>query len=42
MTLFQSDPGLAEIADKLRAIDPDRLTPIEALLMLAELKDKLR
>ncbi|GIV62660.1 MAG: hypothetical protein KatS3mg044_1526 [Rhodothermaceae bacterium] len=40
MSLFapEPDPKLLELRDRLRALDPNRLTPIEALLQLAELK----
>ncbi len=40
MTLFEADPVLMEIRDALDKIDPDRMTPVEALLKLAELKDR--
>lgn len=33
-----ADPVAAELRDRLAALDPDRLSPIEALLALAELK----
>jgi DNA mismatch repair protein MutS len=40
MSLFQAemDPGMEMIMDKLEASDPDRMTPIEALMLLNELK----
>jgi DNA mismatch repair protein MutS len=40
MTLFQkpTDP----IRETLQKIDPDRLTPIEALTLLSEMKDQLQ
>ncbi|GIV60125.1 MAG: DNA mismatch repair protein MutS [Rhodothermaceae bacterium] len=40
MSLFapEPDPKLLELRDRLLALDPNRLTPIEALLQLAELK----
>ena len=41
MTLFSAptpDPIAEEIKEKLSAVDPNRMTPIEALLTLAELK----
>ena len=41
MTLFNTpepDPIAEAIKEKLSAVDPNRMTPIEALLMLAELK----
>jgi hypothetical protein len=36
--LFQFAPAADPIAERLRAIDTDRLTPLEALTLLAELK----
>jgi DNA mismatch repair protein MutS len=36
--LFQFPPAVDQIAERLRAIDTDRLTPLEALTLLAELK----
>jgi DNA mismatch repair protein MutS len=40
MTLFgsQIDPNVETLLNKLEAADPDRMTPIEAMLMLSELK----
>ncbi|MDX1545537.1 MAG: DNA mismatch repair protein MutS [Rhodothermales bacterium] len=41
MSLFQPaapDPEAEALKERLRGLDPDRLTPIEALLALAELK----
>ncbi|MDX1590957.1 MAG: DNA mismatch repair protein MutS [Balneolaceae bacterium] len=40
MTLFgsQMDPNVETLLNKLEASDPERMTPIEALLMLSELK----
>jgi DNA mismatch repair protein MutS len=40
MTLFgsQVDPNVETLLTKLEASDPERMTPIEALLMLSELK----
>lgn len=40
MTLFgsQMDPNVETLLNKLDASDPERMTPIEALLMLSELK----
>ena len=35
------DPRLARIAEELRALSLDRLTPLEALNLLAELKSRL-
>jgi len=44
MSLFQAqlDPNTERILDKLQASDPNRLSPIEALLLLTELKKLLR
>lgn len=44
MSLFQPtvDPRLAEIREKLAALDPNRMTPIEALMLVAELKTLVR
>jgi DNA mismatch repair protein MutS len=40
MTLFgsQMDPNVETLLNKLEASDPERMTPIEALLLLSELK----
>lgn len=40
MTLFNSqmDPGVETLLNKLEACNPDRMTPLEALLLLSELK----
>jgi len=40
MTLFNSqmDPGIETLLNKLEACNPDRMTPLEALLLLSELK----
>ena len=40
MTLFDThvDPRIETVMDKLEASDPERMTPIEALLLLSELK----
>ena len=40
MTLFgsQMDPNVETLLNKLEATDPERMTPIEALLLLSELK----
>ena len=40
MTLFDSqmDPNVETLLNKLEASDPERMTPIEALLLLSELK----
>ena len=40
--LFQSVPSAGDrLAERLRAADPDRLTPLEALTLLAELRKSL-
>jgi DNA mismatch repair protein MutS len=42
--LFQmasADPAADEVAQKIRAIDTDNLTPMQALTLLAEMKQKL-
>ena len=36
--LAPSDPIAAELLDKMEALNPDQMTPIEALMALAELK----
>ncbi|MDW8333813.1 MAG: DNA mismatch repair protein MutS, partial [Bacteroidia bacterium] len=41
MTLFVSDPVAEKICRRLREADPERLSPIEALLLLNELKRTL-
>ncbi|MDR9364771.1 MAG: DNA mismatch repair protein MutS [Balneolaceae bacterium] len=40
MTLFDThvDPRIETVMDKLEASDPERMTPIEALILLSELK----
>jgi DNA mismatch repair protein MutS len=40
LSLFQTnmDPRQEMIFNKLRAMDPDRMTPIEALMLLADLR----
>ncbi|MDZ7719836.1 MAG: DNA mismatch repair protein MutS [Balneolaceae bacterium] len=40
MTLFDThvDPRIETVMDKIEASDPERMTPIEALLLLSELK----
>ena len=40
MTLFDThlDPNVETLLNKLEASDPERMTPIEALLLLSELK----
>jgi DNA mismatch repair protein MutS len=43
MRLFAAeDPVVAEIRARLAAVDVDRLTPLEALNLLAELREKVR
>ena len=43
MSLFQApDPALEFIKEQLDAVDPNRMTPIEALMKLAELKAMLK
>lgn len=43
MVLFQaeSDPVLEQLRNEIQALDPDRMTPIEALQMLQELKRRI-
>ena len=42
MHLFgQPDPVAEEIKEMLGEIDPNRITPVEALMKLSEMKDKL-
>jgi DNA mismatch repair protein MutS len=43
MDLFQAapDPVAEHLKERLRALDPNRMTPIEALMALAELKETL-
>jgi DNA mismatch repair protein MutS len=42
MHLFgQPDPVAVEIKTMLDEIDPNRITPVEALMKLSEMKDKL-
>jgi DNA mismatch repair protein MutS len=36
--LFQFAPAADHVAERLRAVDIDRLTPLEALTLLADLK----
>lgn len=44
MSLFQThvDPKLETVLNKLEATDPNRMTPIEALMLLTELKKIIR
>ncbi len=43
MSLFQSeiDPKLETVRDKIEACDPNRMTPVEALMLLTELRRTL-
>ena len=43
MSLFQAvvDPQVEAVKDMIKALDPDRMTPVEALLKLLELKKML-
>jgi hypothetical protein len=38
----ESDRRSAEIADEVKSVDLDRMTPVEALMKLAELRDRAR
>jgi len=40
MSLFQTqlDPSVEQLIDKLEAVDPNRMTPIESLMLVTELK----
>ena len=38
LPLFAENPGLREVLDRLRAAEPNTMTPIEALMALADLK----
>ncbi len=38
MSFFDADPALLALQEAVQALDPNRLTPIEALIKLAELK----
>ncbi len=38
LTLFDADPVALEIKERLARVDPNRITPIEALLLLADLR----
>lgn len=44
LSLFQAslDPATERILDKLRAADPNRMTPIDSLLLVTELKSLLK
>ena len=39
-SLFQTqlDPNIEMLIDKLEAVDPNRMTPIESLMLVSELK----
>jgi hypothetical protein len=39
--MASTDPGAERLAQRLRDIDPDNLTPIQAISLLAELKKEL-
>jgi DNA mismatch repair protein MutS len=39
--LGQPDPAAEEIKEMLGEIDPNRITPVEALMKLAEMKETL-
>ena len=42
LSLFRAPPpGYAHLAERVHAVDPDQLTPLEALTLLAELKHEL-
>lgn len=41
LSLFSGDPSLEEVADLLRMAEPVRMTPMEALVFVQKLKDKL-
>ncbi|MEM1270551.1 MAG: hypothetical protein AAGI08_10935, partial [Bacteroidota bacterium] len=40
MSLFEADPAAQEILNAVRALDPNRMTPLEALLKLVELRER--
>jgi DNA mismatch repair protein MutS len=42
LSLFEADPAIEEIKDFIKKIDINTIAPIEALLKLRELKDKLK
>jgi DNA mismatch repair protein MutS len=43
MHLFaQPDPVAEELKEMLDEVDPNRITPVEALMKLSEMKDKLQ
>ena len=41
ISLFSQDPVMEEIRTALSRIDPDRMTPVEALLKIVDLRDRL-
>ncbi|QQS04075.1 MAG: DNA mismatch repair protein MutS [Fibrobacterota bacterium] len=41
LSLFSADPSLEEVAEQLRQAEPVRMTPMEALVFVQKLKDKL-
>ncbi len=41
LSLFSADPSLEDVAELLRAAEPVRMTPMEALVFVQKLKDKL-
>jgi DNA mismatch repair protein MutS len=41
LSLFAADPALEEVASLVREADPVRMTPLEALLFVQKLKDRL-
>ena len=41
LSLFAGDPGQEEVANMVREADPVRMTPLEALLFVQKLKDRL-
>jgi DNA mismatch repair protein MutS len=41
MSLFAQDPAQEEVMERLRGIKPDQMTPLDALVMLSEMKSRL-
>ncbi|NNE70597.1 MAG: DNA mismatch repair protein MutS, partial [Rhodothermales bacterium] len=41
MSLFDADPKQAEVMKRLRELEPDQMTPLDALVTLSEMKSKL-
>jgi DNA mismatch repair protein MutS len=39
--LPEPEPAAAEVLDRLRELDPNAMTPLEALTLLAELKARI-